>query len=89
MPSIEEKRWEMQKKINELQIQLDAYKEKLLKLNSIKPIINRRYYWNSEKRCLESKFLFYCGYCGEPVRRGTKRHKCGQVIDWNIDIGNT
>lgn len=56
-------------KIEQTKEKLYKYKNALDKITPHKPI--------------DSDGEYYCWYCGEQVRKGTKKHKCGYLIDWS------
>jgi ferredoxin len=60
----------LENKVKVLRDKLQILEDKLYKVTPHKPI---------RMSCRRG---YYCGYCGEPVKKGTHKHKCGQIQDW-------
>lgn len=71
-------------KVKKLEDELNTTKDKLEKMTPLKPIIDDERKYDSNKHELIHKFTYFCGYCGEQVRVNSKKHKCGQIQDWNF-----
>lgn len=52
--------------------------------NKEKPLlIPYKYYWNGRNR---TKYVAYCGICGNPIARATSKIfccHCGNLVDWS------
>jgi len=59
-------------KIEQIKDKLTKYEVMLDKITPHRPIIQGVH--NKE---------YFCGYCGEQLIKGTKKHKCGYLVDWN------
>lgn len=78
-----DRRERLEIKIEKLRKELEKSEGSLDKITPHKPLIHKDSYWNAKTRQLDSSYEYYCDYCGEKLRKGTKKHKCGQMIDWS------
>jgi len=74
----------IESKISCIENELDILKDKLFKSTPQRPLIDDSIQYNSNKKELAHQYTYYCVYCGEKVRFKSKRHKCGQIQDWNF-----
>jgi len=72
----------IKQKIEILEIKLEKEETKLSKLTPTEPLTNHESNYNSKKKALIYKCFYSCSYCGEPIRKNSKKHKCGQIHDW-------
>ena len=79
---MEFKREKIKEKISKLENKLEKEKERLNKITPIKPLVDEDKIWNNKTRTLDYSYKYHCSYCGEQIRRGIKKHKCGYLIDW-------
>jgi F0F1-type ATP synthase delta subunit len=71
-------------KIDKLENELHNLKCLLSKKTPMTPIINDEAIYSLSKKELIHKVSYECGYCGESIRKNLKKHKCGQIHDWNL-----
>lgn len=68
--------------IAKLKSKLEKEQERLDKITPMKPLTYKDKHWNNKTRTLDSSYQYFCSYCGEQIRKGIKKHKCGYLIDW-------
>jgi len=73
----------LKQKIKALTSKLEKEEIKLSKATPTKPLISDESDYNSKKKELIHKYTYFCSYCGEPIRKNSKKHMCGQVHDWS------
>ena len=72
----------LKEKIEVLSNKLQQEEVKLWKVTPTKPMVSDDTEYDSKKQELIHKYFYFCSYCGEPIRKNSKRHKCGQIHDW-------
>ena len=45
--------------------------------------VNESRVWNGKTKQMDYQYEYSCWYCGEELRKGTKKHKCGYLVDWS------
>lgn len=71
-------------KIEQAKEKLDKYEIMLDKITPHKPSVYKHMDWNDKTRQMDKSYEYCCWYCGEQLRKGTKKHKCGYLVDWNF-----
>lgn len=61
---------------------LQAMEDKLYKMTPHKPSVHTETKYDCRENFLLHKYTYFCSYCGEQIRKNSKRHKCGQIHDW-------
>jgi hypothetical protein len=74
----------LENKVKNLNNQLNIAQDKLYKITPQKPLVSDECTWCCDKKELVHRYTYSCSYCGEQVRLNSKKHKCGQIQDWNL-----
>jgi len=72
-------------KIKKLEEELYIANNKLFKITPTKPLIDDECKYDGNKKELTHKYTYFCGYCGESIRKNANRHKCGQIQNWSFN----
>lgn len=70
-------------KIEQAKDKLEKYEVMLDKITPHKPSISEHKEWSSKSHKMIITREYFCWYCGEQLRKGTKKHSCGYLVDWN------
>ena len=70
-------------KIEQIKDKLTYYEEKLDKVTPHRPSVSEHKEWNGKTKQMDITKEYFCWYCGGQLRKGTKKHKCGYLVDWN------
>ena len=70
-------------KIEQIKDKLTYYEKKLDKITPHRPSVNEHKEWNGKTKKMDTTKEYFCWYCGEQLRKGIKKHKCGYLVDWN------
>lgn len=75
---------QLENKVKKLESELSIAKDKLHKATSQNPLVYDECKYDNNKKALVHKYTYFCSYCGESIRKNSKKHKCGQIHDWNL-----